>query len=931
MAIATSYGTITIVDITDIGELSVYPSCNVPSTQVYNPNDGSYQPSWTSANPAELIPTVFYAGRALTMNELSVITWHRGIGSNKGSAIKEDDESGYDPNEYVENTSKKLIIKTNVLSSQTSKSLSYTVHVEYIIDGTVLTAEGQIDFNLLYQGTSAKTAKIIGDNSFSLDWRGNTKTQNASITLELVTSNVSAGYTYSGDSTATIWEYYTGGNTHDGYTAFATQTNPITFSYSSISTLFNNGQLKIRARTSEAALYDLTTINLLIDGAPGSNAISGTLSNTDQMIPVTTSGGIETVDYSTASTEVTILKAGDSGTTDDTSNWSIQIQPSNGVTFKHSTDGSVWSQDYTTTQSNTGRYGKITAMTSDSGTLTFICTRTNYAPINLVFTVTKIRAGVDGVTPVIYSLEVSAAGINKSANSPYVFTPSSITFNAYQYDENGKSTYSAGKIRLLTKSESSEIKLNNSGIEVSDDTSFLTNSRTLDLSNSNNTVVVDSYITAILYDAVDNIKDRQTIPIVSDGSKGDAGDPGVGSPSVLLDDENENIPCTSNNYPSGSGFSTSINFTARQGNELMLIDSITVHENSNPALSHFSSTVPSVTTTPASSGTIGLNFSNLDQLSDKGTVTIQFVSNHVKYYNNGTLATNGTVTINKVYSWTAQPAAVDAQLLQIICSQNTFTQDNKSQTLIATAFLTEGTDDVTDTTSGSYTWAKYDPTGTSPDSAGYVTLDTDNTKNAYMSNTKNKQLNVKRDAVEGYASFRLQWVVNNVVKATQYIAFTDKFDPIQVSVHSTVGSQIKNRQGEGAIFARVTQTNVGQVDMVPEEIESGRTTPVSGSDSDDYYVLLSSETNAYERTATLYHCPIGTSGAAGSPGTGWTAAYGTCKYHWTFRDNENSIITQNTKLPYQYTSPNLHKNQFIYINADLIDGKITADVEVTLD
>lgn len=944
MAIATSYGTITIVDITDIGELSVYPSCNVPSTQVYNPDDGSYQPGWTNANPAELTPNIFYAGGSLTINDVLTsqngsITWHRGIGANKGAAIKRNDEPDYTTTEYVDSTTRKLCIKTNVLSNQQSRSLSYTVHVDYTVDGHLLSVEGQIDFNLLYQGTSAKTARILGDNFFSLDWQGNTKTQNASVTLNLQTSSIiSPGYTYSGASSATIWEYYTGGSgadVHDGYVAFAAakQINPVTFSYSDLSSLFINDQLKIRGRTNDASIYDFITINLLKDGAPGSNAISGSLSNDDQMIPVTINNNVETTDYSTAQTYITILKAGDTGTTDDTSNWTIQVQPSSGVTFQHSANGiNNWSQSYTTNQTITNRYVRISNMENDSGTITFYCSRSGYTPIYLVFTVTKIRAGINGVTPVIYSLEIDAAGINQTATTPYVYTPSTIHFTAKQHDENGTSTFTAGKIRLKTKNGNSESYINDSGSITTNDTSYLINNRTLTLNSSS---AVDSYITAILYDAADNIKDTQTIPIVSDGSKGDTGLPGVGSPSVLLSDENETIPCNSNSYPTGNGFSTDITFTARQGNELMLIDSITVTENSSPALSHFSSTVPAVSTTPASSGIITLNFSKLDQLNDHGTVTISFHSSNVKYYNNGVLATNGTATITKTYSWTAQVAAVDAQLLQIVCPLSTFTQDNKDQTLTARAFLTEGTDDITTTTSGAYTWAKYDPSDTNADEYGYVVLGTTNTANAYMSGDKNEQLNVKREAVDGYASFRLRWVVSNVIKATQYIAFTDKFDPIQVSVHSTVGSQIKNKQGEGAIYARVTQTNVGQIDMVPEDIESGRTVPASTSSSDDYFVLLSTETNVYERKATLYHCPQGTVGTAGTSldpdGTGWTAVYGTCKYHWTFRNNNNAIITQNTELPYQYVSPNLHKNQFIYINADLIKGKITADVEVTLD
>lgn len=931
MAIATSYGTITIVDITDIGELSVYPSCNVPSTQLYNPNDGSYEPGWTSSNPAILTPTVFYAGSALNMNELKDITWHRGIGANKGAAIKEDDETGYDTNEYVQSTDKKLVIKSNILNTIPSKSISYTVHVEYEVDGHTLIAEGQIDFNLLTQGTSAKVARIIGNNVFNLDWEGNTKTQNASITLDLqTTSNIAPGYIYEGTSNAVIWEYKSG----NSWLAFGStkQVTPVTFTYSELRTLFSNDELVIRGRTNDSTVYDLITISLLRDGAPGENAISGTLSNSDQMIPVTTNDGVETTDYSTAFTHITILRASDTGTVDDTSKWSIKIKPSSGVTFQHSSTGAdgSWTQNYTTEQSNTGRYGRIVNMTGESGTLTFTCTRTGYAPIVQVFTVTKIRAGIDGQTPTIYSLNVSAAGVNQSATTPYVYTPSSVTFTAKEHGEDsngqvGTRNFTSGKIRLETKDGNNVIKINNSGNRVTDDTSALNYVRTLIMGG-----VVNSYVKATLYDVANNELDVQYVPIVNDGIKGDPGLPGVGSPSVILDDENETIPCNSDNYPLGStGFTTGINFTARQGNELLLIDSITVTENSSPSLTHFTSTVPNVSTTPASSGTITLNFSKQDKLADKGTVTIRFVSNHVKYYSNGTLYNNGTITIDKVYSWTAQAAAVDARLLQIVCKQNVFSEVNKNQVLTAVAYLTEGTENRTDEVSGSYVWSKYDPTGTGHDSDGYVTVGTDTTQDVYTSDTKNKQLNVKRDAVSGYASFRLQLINNNVVTAVQYIAFTDKFDPIQVSVHSTVGTQIKNQQGQGALYARVTQTNVGQVDMVPESIESGTSTPISNTSSDDYFVLLSQQANAYQRTATLYHCPVGSTGAVGTPGNGWTAQYATCKYHWTFRDSTNKIITQNTKLPYQ--NNDLTHNQFIYINADLIDGKITADVEVTLD
>ena len=44
----TSYGSITIVDITDVGEFSVYPQANKAQTQIYDPDtngDSAYTPN----------------------------------------------------------------------------------------------------------------------------------------------------------------------------------------------------------------------------------------------------------------------------------------------------------------------------------------------------------------------------------------------------------------------------------------------------------------------------------------------------------------------------------------------------------------------------------------------------------------------------------------------------------------------------------------------------------------------------------------------------------------------------------------------------------------------------------------------------------------------------------------------------------------------
>ena len=56
-----SYGSITIVDVTDIGQFSVYPRANASKTQIYNPDADSYMPDWETNNVI-ISPVTYYAG-----------------------------------------------------------------------------------------------------------------------------------------------------------------------------------------------------------------------------------------------------------------------------------------------------------------------------------------------------------------------------------------------------------------------------------------------------------------------------------------------------------------------------------------------------------------------------------------------------------------------------------------------------------------------------------------------------------------------------------------------------------------------------------------------------------------------------------------------------------------------------------------------------
>ena len=67
----TAYGSITIVDITDVGDFSVTPESNKPSVVICDPNQNpvSYTPNWSADNPLVLTPAVRYAGNSIEISK----------------------------------------------------------------------------------------------------------------------------------------------------------------------------------------------------------------------------------------------------------------------------------------------------------------------------------------------------------------------------------------------------------------------------------------------------------------------------------------------------------------------------------------------------------------------------------------------------------------------------------------------------------------------------------------------------------------------------------------------------------------------------------------------------------------------------------------------------------------------------------------------
>ncbi|MER2006506.1 MAG: hypothetical protein ABS939_03560 [Psychrobacillus sp.] len=112
MAIVAS-GQISLIDLNDSKQLQLFIGCNQPKTQIFNPNDNSYTPSWTSSKPV-LTPQLFVAGTSTDIiSQAKSINWYEGNGTTPLTS---------NTNYTIASTGvKTLTINTNILSSKNSQ------------------------------------------------------------------------------------------------------------------------------------------------------------------------------------------------------------------------------------------------------------------------------------------------------------------------------------------------------------------------------------------------------------------------------------------------------------------------------------------------------------------------------------------------------------------------------------------------------------------------------------------------------------------------------------------------------------------------------------------------------------------------------------------------------------------------------------------
>lgn len=485
----TAYGSITIVDIGDLGELSVTPQSNQPIMVIYDPDSNSYSPNWGDSNLV-LTPVVYYGAQCL-LDRMSTskptglnISWQKQEGSGDPQPIS----SGV-------GTDGKLTINTNPFNPSSISLITYLVSVSYTEpnSGVVLNASGQITFSLVQNASKTKSATITGENVFKYN----------SSNIPLVSSITLTGIVK--NTTIQNWQYK---NSSGSFVDISGATGATLKIYESDTNYFTNDIAIIRLQTAEEDVYDEHTIFKIRDGANGTSTISVVLSNEDQMVPCDANNNPISGWQTNCTTSISIY----SGNKIDYTGWTITVDQSHGVTGNWDSNNHIFSAE---------------TISADTGYVIFTCHREGYDTVTKTFSLTKVKSGADGTSPTIYSLNVDSLAINKNINK--VYNPATINITATSQKGNKAPTAYKGRFKIYLDG-SSTASYNSSSDESS-------HSYTIPNTVTKN-IKIELYETGGFTKKLDS----QTVVITSDGATGAQG---IGGLSFVLGNYSDVIPCTS--------------------------------------------------------------------------------------------------------------------------------------------------------------------------------------------------------------------------------------------------------------------------------------------------------------------------------------------------------------------------------------------------
>ena len=955
----TSYGKITIIDVTDVGNFSVYPYANGPNTQIYSEETNNYYPDWAAqsdgqyTSPLVLTPVITYAGQDKTTS--STVNWY----------LKTDLEHPITTGGIytVDSIHKTLTITGNIPTANTY--VVYVVKASYNTEtGAHVEAEGEITFNLLTQPSTIKNVSISGSNV--IKYASNSSTPNPSeVTL---TATLTGGTDITGDG----WKYWTGSNWSTNYitnsgtgavtglTVNGMQLN-VSASYNNSALYFNNDTARFKyvahATADNTDVYeDVFTVFQLRDGAAGSALITTDLTNDDQLVPINKAGVPQwSAIGDLAKTTIYVYR----GTSNITNSCTIKatltnvtVELYNGSTKYTSTwnSGSNLPSGYYTVKV-TGFTGSAT-----SGSVLFETTvdGLNYSK---TFSLVGVPAGTDGKTPTIYTLEfpVIPALVNNPTGSAaagtlqdnWSYDPANLTIKAYEIitDQNGVSSRSAYNGRVWYKPN---IVNGSPAVDGQGNQTW----GSLDLSNGTGTLAASAKLITNYSpytfrlvgpsqsNIADNLKDEECINIVADGYSGNTGNDGDDAINLLINNENVTLNCTE------GGKTRSTNITVGYQGYVGTTESSDFTYKGYTENRTGANAIVSGITTQTSGGKTYLNIAITANKSvnagETGTITLNF------NYKDGQ---SDQVSISKIVSWDAKLDAkngtdgADAIILTFEYGgdKTTYFKNETGSTKVTPVLIQNGSNLLSGKTPGTdytITWTNLiTPSAT-------VTLDSDN---------KTAVIGASNISGVGSYSCEITYPKTNGKTYKQYVSFTDYSDPLQVELISTVGDKLTNGVGEGVIYPQTTRDGV-TLDQVSNNslVVWGYSSAPSNPANGDFYFNTSSNT-LYERSSGSWTArsnyaqiivlktgnvnPIEVRNLSGSTYPN-IATPSNLTYVWYFRDANGNVLNPGniTDLKVSYinnsTSPSstatqVTGGQFVYVNKNVISNKITVLCQVT--
>lgn len=549
--------------------------------------------------------------------------------------------------------------------------------------------------------------------------------------------------------------------------------------YATETNIWNDRVATIKLTTTDSSVYDIHQIVKVYDGAAGDSNIVCSLTNESTYVPADGNGRV--LSYASASTEIHIYDGGTDVTFDG--DWAITYTESDGMSGGYVDFHADGSTPLTYT---------VSSLTSDVGYVDFICKK-GFDTISKRFTVTKVKAGVDGKDAVIYNLEASTYVMN--LNESGVFNPTSVTFSAFSKtgEELVKSNYEGKYI----------ISVSTDGENYTTAYSSTVNEHSTTYTPTSNSI---KNIKCTLYAASSSsiVLDEQTIVISRDGKSGQDGDDGTPGISMGLGNYQDVIPCTSNGLSATEKYLT-IPFYAYSGITRIPVTA-TVSSGALPGGVTVSTNTAGTT---SADGTLilkvanGANFGNASLMS--GQITIALRGEYNGQYQ----------TVEQKYTWTKNNKAVDGTsscILQIYSEDGGIIR-NSSGTTTLKIRMVSGASTVTPS---SVQWSKF--------SSGNYTDIPEATETSLV---------VTADMVDDLAFFKASAIYNGTTYEA-YFTVDDLADPYVSYTFCSV-PEFKNNSGCGAIYCRIYRNNE-EVDPIKSTIFS-ETPPVNPVSGDFYYHL----------------------------------------------------------------------------------------------